>query len=142
MKIEPYLFFQGNCEAAIKFYKHALDAEVEMVMRYRDSPEPPPPGTVPAGWDDKIMHAGLRIGGKLVMASDGCSQDGAEGFRGIALSLSMPEAATVDRFFSALAEEGEVQMPLGQTFWSPRFGMVTDRFGVLWMINQEEAGSS
>lgn len=137
MKIEPYLFFDGTCEAAIDFYRRALGAEVEMLMRYRDSPEPPPPGMVPAGWDDKVMHAGLRVGGALVMASDGCSEDAA-GFKGFSLSLSVPDAATADRMFAALAESGEVQMPLGRTFWSPRFGMVTDRFGVQWMINQEE----
>jgi PhnB protein len=136
MKIEPYLFFNGSCEAAIEFYKSALGAEVEMLLRYRDSPEPPPPDMLPPDWNDKIMHAGLRIGGALVMASDSCDQ-ASPGFSGFSLSLSVPDAATADRLFAALAESGQVTMPLGQTFWSPRFGMVSDRYGVNWMITQE-----
>jgi PhnB protein len=136
MKIDPYLFFDGSCEQAIEFYKRVLGAEVETLMRFRDSPEPPPPGMVPPGWDDKVMHASLRIDGELVMASDGCSMD-SPGFQGFSLSLSVPDAATAERLFGALSEGGEVKMPLDQTFWSPLFGMVTDRFGVEWMINQE-----
>src|SRR5690606_18540939 len=106
-------------------------------MRFRDSPEPPPPGMVPPDWGDKVMHASFRVGGALVMASDGCGEDAA-GFAGFRLSLSVPDAATADRFFAALAEGGSVQMPLDKTFWSPRFGMVTDRFGIPWMINLVE----
>jgi len=133
MEIQPYLFFEGRCEEAIECYQQALDAEVEMVMRYDESPEPPPPGTVPPGSEKKILHSALRIGGALVMASDGgCS--GKASFGGILLSLTVPDAATADRFFDALAVEGEVRMPMGETFWSPRFGMVADRFGVGWMI--------
>lgn len=136
MKIDPYLFFDGNCEAAVEFYKGALGAEVEMLMRYRDSPEPLPSGMLPSGWEDKVMHASLRISGALMMASDDCSRKSA-GINGFSLSMSVPDADTADRLFSALAEGGEVLMPLEQTFWSPRFGMVKDRYGVQWMINQE-----
>ena len=133
MRVEPYLFFEGRCEEAIEFYKQALDAEVEMVMRYEESPEPPPPDMVPPGSEKKIMHAGLHVGDTLVMLSDGnCS--GKASFGGFSLSITVPDAATADRFFNALAEGGQVQMPLGETFWSPRFGMVSDRFGVGWMI--------
>jgi PhnB protein len=131
--VQPYLFFNGNCEAAIEFYREALGAEVEMMLRFKDSPEPPPPGAVPPGSENKIMHSSFRIGTTTLMASDGCSQEKA-GFEGFSLSLTVPNEAEADRAFAALAEGGEVQMPLGKTFWSPRFGMVTDRFGVGWMI--------
>lgn len=137
MEIQPYLFFPGNCAEAIEFYRKALDADVEMLMRFRESPEPPPPDMVPPDWGDKVMHASFRVGGAVVMASDGCGED-APGFAGFRLSLSVPDAATADRFFAALAEGGSVQMPLDKTFWSPRFGMVTDRFGIPWMINLVE----
>ena len=130
--IQPYLFFNGRCEEAIEFYRKALGAEVQMVMRYKESPEPAPSGMLPANWGDKIMHASFRIGETVVMASDGCG-DGA-GFEGFSLSLAVPTAADTDRAFNALAEGGKVTMPLNKTFWSPRFGMLQDRFGVGWMV--------
>ncbi len=131
--IQPYLFFNGNCEQAIEFYRKALDAEVEMMRRFKDSPEPQPPGTIPPGFENKIMHAGLRIGESIVMASDGRCE-GKPSFQGFSLSLTVADEAEADRLFAALAESGEVQLPLTKTFFSPRFGMVTDRFGVGWMI--------
>jgi PhnB protein len=132
MPIEPYLFFNGRCDEAIEFYKKGLGAEVVMLMRYKESPEPPPPGMVPAGWDNKIMHASLRIGDANVMASDGCMEG--TNFQGFTLSLSVTNEADAKRKFAALADGGQVQMALGKTFWSPCFGMVTDRFGVGWMV--------
>lgn len=133
MPIEPYLFFNGCCEEAIEFYKKALGAEVLMLMRYKESPEPPPPGMIPPGSENKIMHASLRIGDATVMASDGgCT--GQSNFQGIALSITAADEADADRKFAALADGGQVQMPLAKTFWSPRFGMVADRFGVGWMV--------
>jgi PhnB protein len=131
--IEPYLFFNGSCEQAVEFYRNALGAEVEMLMRYKESPEPPPEGTLPPGFENKVMHSSMRIGQTRVMASDGCSTD-QPGFSGFSLSLSVPDEATATRYFSALAEGGEVQMPITKTFWSPAFGMVKDRFGIGWMI--------
>jgi len=132
MPIQPYLFFNGRCEEAIEFYKRVLGAEVEMLVRFRDSPVPAPPGMLPPGSEDKVMHCTLRIGDAIVMASDGeCSGKGA--FEGVSLSLTTDRAA-VERAFAGLAEGGTVQMPLGKTFFSPRFGMVADRFGVGWMI--------
>jgi PhnB protein len=133
MGIEPYLFFNGRCEEAVEFYKKALGAEVLMLMRYKESPEPPPPGMVPAGWDNKIMHTSLRIGNANVMASDGCS-DGVN-FQGFSLSLTVANETEAKRAFTALSDGGQVQMPLGKTFWSPCFGMVADRFGVGWMVS-------
>lgn len=136
--IEPYLFFNGNCEQALEFYRQALGAEVLFKMRYRESPEPLPPGMVPPGFEEKIMHSSFRIGQTTVMASDGCSPDKA-GFQGFQLSLSVPSEAEADRAFAALANGGQVRMPLAKTFWSPRFGMVADRFGIGWMISVESA---
>jgi PhnB protein len=133
MPIQPYLFFDGCCEEAIEFYKQALGAEVEMLMRFKEGPEPPPPGMVPPGSENKVMHACLRIGGAAVMASDGRCQ-GHPSFSGFSLSLEARDEAEADRLFGALAEGGQVQMPLGKTFFSPRFGMVADRFGVPWMV--------
>ena len=133
-QIQPYLFFEGRCEEAVEFYRKALGAELVMLMRYKESPDPPPPGMLPPGSENRVMHACLRIGEATMLASDGgCS--GKPGFQGFSLTLQVPDEATADRFFAALAAGGQVQMPLGKTFWSPRFGMVADRFGVGWMIN-------
>ncbi len=133
MQVQPYLFFDGRCEEAVDFYKKALGAKVEMLMRFKENPEPPQPGMVPPGSDDKIMHTCFRIGDTSVMASDGhCA--GRPSFQGFSLSISVPSGAEADRLFAALADGGQVQMPLAKTFFSPRFGMVADRFGVSWMI--------
>ena len=128
--VQPYLFFDGRCEEALEFYRQALGAEVEMLMRFKDSPEPAQCGS---GSGDKVMHASFRIGSTTVMASDGRCE-GKPNFRGFALALSVPTEAEADRRFGALAKGGQVQMPLAKTFFSPRFGMVADRFGVMWMI--------
>ncbi len=137
MQIQPYLFFNGRCEEAVQFYQKALGAKVEMLMRFKDSPEPPPPGMVPPGSENKVMHTSLRVRDAVIMASDGdCS--GKPKFEGISLSISVTDADEADKMFNALAEGGQVQMPMGKTFWSPRFGMVADRFGVGWMINVVE----
>lgn len=133
MMIEPYLFFEGRCEEALEFYRQSLDAEITMLMRYRESPEPPPPGMLPPGNQDKIMHANMRIGEAVVMASDGMCSGKAE-FRGFSLSLSAANENEARQLFTALAEKGEVRMPLTKTFFSSCFGMVTDQFGVSWMI--------
>ncbi len=114
MRVEAYLFFNGRCEEAIEFYKKALGAEVLMLMRYKESPEPPPPGVVPPGWENKIMHTSLRIGNTTVMASDGCSEG--TNFQGFSLSLSVANDAEAQRVFTALTDGGQVKMPLGKTF--------------------------
>ncbi|MGH8540308.1 MAG: VOC family protein [Stenotrophobium sp.] len=133
MQIQPYLFFNGRCEEALAFYKKALGAEVIMLMRYKESPHSPPPEMLPPGNEDKVMHASVRIGAAEFMASDGHC-DGKPVFKGFSLSLTQPDEAKANRAFAALAEKGKVDMPLGKTFWSPCFGMVTDRFGMQWMI--------
>ncbi|HEX6980087.1 MAG TPA: VOC family protein [Alphaproteobacteria bacterium] len=133
MYVQPYLFFEGRCEEAVEFYRRALGAEVTMLMRFKESPEPPQAGCVALGSEDKVMHASFRIGETAVMASDGrCT--GQPSFQGFSLSITAKDEAEAARLFTALAEGGQVQMPLGKTFFSPCFGMVTDRFGVSWMI--------
>ena len=140
MQIQPYLFFEGRCEEALDYYRGALGAEIVMQMRYDESPDPPPPGMVPPGCEKKIMHASFRIGGAEIMASDGLCA-GQPTFSGFSVALTVPDVATIDRWFAALADGGEVEMPLGTTFWSPRFGMVRDRFGLGWMLGVESADS-
>lgn len=130
--IQPYLFFNGRCEEAIEFYQRSLGAEVQMLMRHKEAPpgESPP---LPPGSENKVMHASLSIGGAVVMASDGmCS--GEPSFKGFSLSLTYPTEADCRRAFDALGHGGRIDMPLGKTFWTECFGMVTDRFGVQWMI--------
>ena len=131
--IQPYLMFGGRCEEALDFYRSALGAEVDLVIRYEDSPEPPPPGMLPAGFENKIMHTSFRIGSNTLMASDGCEEG--QQFSGFSLSIQVATETEADRFFTALSDGGQIQMPLSKTFWSPRFGMLTDRFGIHWMIN-------
>lgn len=132
MLVQPYLFFDGRCEEAIQFYTRVLGAKVEMMMRYKENPDPQP-GMVPPGSDDKIMHAVIQIGDTVVMASDGMCT-GQPSFKGFSLSLSARDEAEAKRLYAALAEGGQAQMPLGKTFFSPAFGMVADRFGVSWMV--------
>jgi len=133
MHVQPYLFFGGRCEEAIDYYKATLGAEVEAVMRFKDAPEQPPPGTLASGWDGKVMHSAFRIGKTTVMASDGMGP-GEASFKGVTLTLTVDGEAEADRIFNLLADGGEVQMPIGKTFFAARFGMVADRFGVPWMV--------
>lgn len=132
MQVQPYLFFDGRCEEAAEFYKKAIGAQVAMMMRYRDSPEPHPPGMVPPGSENKIMHMSLQIGETTVMASDECTDHPT--FQGFSLTLTAKDAAEAERLFGALADGGSVQMPLAATFFASKFGMLSDRFGVRWMV--------
>ncbi|HWF17740.1 MAG TPA: VOC family protein [Verrucomicrobiae bacterium] len=132
-EIQPYLFFSGRCEEALEFYKTALGATVDFMMRYKESPEPPPPGRVPPGFENKIMHATFRIGTNILMASDGCEEGGK--FEGFSLAISVPTEAEAKRAFTALSAGGKVDLPLTKTFWSPCFGMLTDKFGIGWMVS-------
>ena len=132
-QVQPYIVFDGRCEEALEFYKKAVGAQVDMLMRLKDSPEAPPPGAVPPGSENKVMHASFRIGDSLLMVSDGhCT--GKPVFQGFSLSISVADAAEAQRKFTALAEGGTVNMPLTKTFFSPSFGMLVDRFGVSWMV--------
>ena len=129
-QVQPYLFFEGRCQEALEFYRKALGAEVTALMRYQDSPDQT---MVQPGSEDKVMHASFQIGETTVMASDGrCG--GQPSFQGFALSLTVSTEAEADRLFGAIVDGGQVIMPLTTTFFSPRFGMTTDRFGVSWMV--------
>lgn len=132
LNIQPYLFLEGRCEDAIEFYKRALGAEVDMLMRYKDSPEPQPPGCAPPD-ANKVMHASVRIGNQSVLMSDGrCS--GQPDFKGFSLTLTAGSEAEADQRFKALADGGKVAMPLTKTFFAQKFGMLEDKFGVGWML--------
>ena len=133
MHVQSYLFFNGRCEEAIGFYRHAVGATDVSIMRNREAPEPPPPGMLPPGSENKVLHASFRIGETEVMASDG-DVSGKVHFDGFRLSLAVADEAEAKRRFDALAQGGKVDMPLGKTFFSPSFGMLTDRFGVGWMV--------
>ena len=130
--VQPYLFFGGRCEEALEFYRTALGAEVQMLMHYKESPEPNP--SMPDCFEEKVMHASFRIGETRLMASDGMC-DGKANFEGFSLSITVPDESEADRVFAALSEDGLVTMPLTKTFWAPKFGMLQDRFGVGWMVS-------
>lgn len=132
MHVQPYLFFEGRTEEAIEFYKEALGAKVEMLMRFKDSPDKSNPACIPVN-ENLIMHSCFRIGDTAVMASDGMAS-GKTNFQGFSLSVNAKDDAEADRMFNALAEGGKVQMPLAKTFFASRFGMVADKFGVGWMV--------
>ncbi len=133
MEIQPYLVFNGRCDEAIAFYRAALGAEQVMLMRFKECPEPLDPARVSPAMADKVMHAQIRIGQSVILLSDGpCT--GETGFQGFNLTLTVRNEAEADRAFAALTEGGKVQMPLAKTFFSPRFGMAQDRFGVGWIV--------
>ena len=131
-QIIPYLMFGGRCQEALDFYQGALGARVDMVMLYNQSPEPMPEGSLPAGFEDKVMHSSFHIGDVVLFAGDG-NKEGAV-TTGFSLTLILPTEADVTKAFEGLSEGGEAHMPLGKTFWSPWFGMVTDTFGIDWML--------
>jgi PhnB protein len=128
--VQPYLFFEGRCEEALEFYKKSIGAKVIAMMRYRDSPDQ---SMAVPGMEDKIIHSLFQVGDSSLMASDG-EGGGRPKFEGFALSITAPDPAEAERLFTALVEGGTVQMPLAKTFFSPSFGMLTDRFGLMWMI--------
>ena len=131
MTVQPYLFFDGRCEEALEFYRKTLGAKDVQVSRFKENPDPQ--SAMPGVDPNKVMHASFRVGDTTVMASDGMCH-GRPSFQGFSLSLSVPTAADADRLFAALSNGGKVQMPLAKTFFSPKFGMVADKFGVSWMV--------
>jgi len=133
MQVEAYLFFNGRCEEAVKFYTKAIGATDVELLRFKDAPERPPPGAVPAGFENKVMHGTFRIGQTTVMVSDG-QREAPAAFHGFALAITVATEADARRLFNGLTDGGTVVQPLGKTFFSPGFGMVTDRFGVPWMV--------
>lgn len=133
MHVQPYLFFEGRCDEALDFYQRTLGAEVRTRMRFKDSPDPCPEGAIPPGAEDKVMHAEFQVGDSVLFASDGCCS-GTANIQGFGLSLTVKDEAEADRVYAALGDGGRVVMPIGKTFFSRRFGMVADRFGVTWMV--------
>ena len=129
--VQPYLFFGGHCEEALEFYRETIGAEVEMLMRYKESPEP---HGLPECFEDKVMHARFRVGQTSLMASDGRCE-GAVNFDGFSLSITVADEAEAERVYAALSEGGVATMPLEKTFWAPKFGMLQDRFGLGWMVS-------
>jgi PhnB protein len=130
MHVQPYLDFNGRCDEALEFYKKAIGAKVGMLMRFKDAPDK---SMITPGSENKVMHSQFQVGDTIVMASDG-RNSGKPNFQGIMLSISANTEAEADKIFNGLAEGGQVQMPLGKTFFAPRFGIVADKFGVGWMV--------
>jgi PhnB protein len=134
MQIQPYLFYPGNCEEAIAFYREALGAQEVMKMRFKEAP-PDPERPMPPEFAEKIMHATIQIGDAQIMMSDGGCMTPNVKFDGFGVSLTATDAASAERYFNALAQGGKVTMPYQKTFWSPGFGMLNDKFGVPWMVS-------
>jgi PhnB protein len=130
MQVQPYLSFEGRCDEAIEFYKKALGAKVDILMRFKEAPDQ---SMVAPGSAEKVMHAAVRVGDTQILMSDGRCQGGAN-FNGFSLAVSAPSEVEAERMFNALAAGGQVRMPMAKTFFSPRFGMVADKFGVGWMV--------
>jgi PhnB protein len=130
MMVQPYLFFDGRCEEALEFYRRTLGAEIGMLMRFKESPDPQ---MAPPGGGEKVMHSAFKVGNSTIMASDGTC-GGKPSFQGFSLSIDAPDVATAERLFAALGDGGQVQMPLAKTFFAKSFGVVADKFGVSWMI--------
>ncbi len=137
MQLNSYLTFNGNCEAAFRFYEQTLGGKLTMLLAHKDAPTAE---HVPAEWHDKIMHARLELGTQRLMGSDQPPQHSAA-LQGFSVQLELTDADEAERIFHALAINGEVTMPFGPTFWAHRFGMLKDQFGVPWMINCEHAAS-
>jgi PhnB protein len=131
MQIDPHLSFSGNCEEAFKFYEKTFGGKIEFKMTYGESPMAAQ--TVPEARND-IMHISMRVGNRVLMGADAPPQYQTKA-QGFCVCVAADDAAEAERVFNALAEGGQVTMPLAETFWSPRFGMLTDRFGIPWMVN-------
>lgn len=138
-QLDTYLFFDGNCADAMRFYEATLGGKIEMMLTYGESPEKDNPEHCPPGSESRIMHASMSLDGRLLMASD-TPAGHFKPMAGFALSLSYPSAAEAGRIFDKLAEGGQVMMPMGKTFWAEAFGMLTDRFGTPWMVGGGEQG--
>jgi PhnB protein len=133
MQLNPYLMFKGDCEAAFSFYEKVLGGKIQAMMRYEGSPAAQ---HIPPEWRDRIMHARLTVGDEVLMGSDAPPPHDA--MKGFSVTLSVRDAAEAERIFHALAENGVVKMPIAETFWAVRFGMLVDRYGTPWMINCEK----
>jgi PhnB protein len=138
MQLNPYLLFNGQCEEAFKFYEKALGGKIEAIHRYEGSPMAK---HIPAEWGSKVMHASLRLEGGMVLMGSDPPPDSYRVPQGFSVSLSMKDPEETERIFNELAKNGKVQMPVQKTFWSARFGMLVDQFGIPWMLNCEQAAT-
>jgi PhnB protein len=136
MQINPYLVFNGQCEAAFKFYEKALGGKIDGIMTFGQSPMAK---EAPAGWENKVMHARMTVGGATVLMGSDAPPDRYEKPQGFSVSLQIKDPAETERIFHELEQNGKVQMPIQKTFWSARFGMLVDQFGIPWMVNCEQA---
>ncbi|NJP11458.1 MAG: VOC family protein [Leptolyngbyaceae cyanobacterium RU_5_1] len=139
MQLNPYLFFNGQCEAAFKFYEQCLGGKITAMMTYKESPDSSMTEQMTPEWLNKIMHVSLKIGDQELMGSDSPPEYGSEEAKGFSVSISLNDPAEAERIFNTLAENGTVTMPFQQTFWADRFGMLVDQFGMPWMINCDQA---
>ena len=136
--VQPYLFFDGKCEEALEFYKTAIGAKVDMLMRFKENPDKPDPSHMPPNSGDKVMHAAFKVGDTQILASDGhCA--GKPSFQGFGLALNAKNDAEAEKLFAALGKGGQIQQPLVKTFFASKFGMVADRFGIMWLVIAEAA---
>ncbi len=135
--VYPYLYFAGRCEEALAFYKEVMSAQIDSVFLFKDSPEPIPTGLLQDGFEKKVMHCSFHIGKTTLLASDGCNDSTV--ISGFSLNYTVSTEAEARRVFDLLAHGGQIRMPMDKTFWSPCYGMVTDRFGVSWMVMVPEA---
>ncbi len=133
MELNPYLYFNGNCEVAFKFYEQHLGGKIEAVYTYAGSPME---NQLPPEWRDKVMHVRMKVGTTVLMGSD-APEGRYRTPQGFSVSLNLKDAAEADRLFEALSKNGTVSMPIQKTFWATRFAMFTDQFGIPWMINCE-----
>lgn len=130
--LNPYVFFSGHCEEALNYYRQHLGAKIDALIRFSDSPEPIPEGTLPKGFENKVMHAEFTVGNVKIFTTD--HGDPSSTLNGFSLALTVPTADDAHRVFNALADGGKATMPLSKTFWSPLYGQVTDKFGIAWMV--------
>ena len=137
LQLDTYLFFDGTCADAMRFYERTLGGKLQL-MTHGDSPMA---AQTPPGSANRIMHARLELDGRLLMASDSMVGQPTQGMKGFSLSLIYPTVAEAQRMFAALAEGGQITMPMGKTFWAEAFGMLVDRFGTSWMVNGGMASS-
>lgn len=135
MQLNPYLLFNGQCEEAFKFYEKLLSGKIEVMTTHEETPAA---NSVPAEWRKKIIHARMTVAGQLLMGSDMPSEHG-EKPQGFSINIAVNDPAEGKRIFDALAENGTVKMPYGETFWAKGFGMLDDRFGIPWMVNCDNA---
>ncbi|MFM0321344.1 VOC family protein [Caballeronia glebae] len=139
MQLDTYIFYHGDCAAALELYQAAFGAQIATLLRFRDAPDG---GNAPPDWADKIMHGVFFVGDRAIMVSDGQHGQPHKSYSGFTMSITADDAQSGERAFNLLAEGGSVLTPWQSTFWTQGFGMLTDRFGVPWLINVLREGEA